>query len=497
MRKRSVLKDTIQMTAIQFVLECLMLLLNAWMTRRVGAAAVGTMALAGSFFNLAAMAAGGNAMLCASRFVSEELGRENGSAVGMLRHGVCFCFLLCVPVTLGILRFAPWLSVRFLQTEGMEQVVRMMAMLLPLGSISACLKGYFNAVCHVTITAFCDIAEFLLRGILIVTLLLHNPGADAVQVCTYLVISMIVGNVFTGITLLLIYRKHREKGSGTCSVGFRTYIRLAVPVAFGGCLTAVLSTANDALIPVTLRQFGDSSQRALQQFGTFEGIVIPVLFFPSTILCALSGILIPEIARANAAGNRQRVQWLTEKVVQLTLIFSVLIAAILLQYGDMIGHQMDGGSLSGRMIQILAPVVPFIYLEIVLEALIKGMGKQNFSSLNYLAEYVIRICVVLICIPLFGFFGIVASYYSSNVFGNCNRLRMAFRTAGLRFRGMILLGKPLFAALFGFSVARIPSIFLPDFLGKAVSLLLGAGLYLLVLWLLRGDKKGQYLVKAV
>ena len=40
----------------------------------------------------------------------------------------------------------------------------------------------------------------------------------------------------------------------------------------------------------------------------------------------------------------------------------------------------------------------------------------------------IRICVVLICIPLFGFYGIVASYYTSNVFGNCNRLRMAVKT---------------------------------------------------------------------
>lgn len=76
MRRRSVIRDTIQMTVIQFFLECLALLFNAWMTRRVGAATVGTLALAGSFFNLAAMVAGGNAMLCASRFVSEELGKS-------------------------------------------------------------------------------------------------------------------------------------------------------------------------------------------------------------------------------------------------------------------------------------------------------------------------------------------------------------------------------------------------------------------------------------
>lgn len=43
------------------------------------------------------------------------------------------------------------------------------------------------------------------------------------------------------------------------------------------------------------------------------------------------------------------------------------------------------------------------------------MGQQSFSSLNYLAEYTIRIAIVLVCIPKFGFYGIVLSYYASNV----------------------------------------------------------------------------------
>ena len=260
-------------------------------------------------------------------------------------------------------------------------------------------------------------------------------------------------------------------------------------MALGGCLTAALSTANDTLIPITLRQSGDSASRALEQFGTFEGVVIPVLFFPSTMLCALSGILIPEIARANAAGNQRRVCQLTERVIQLTLIFAILIAAILLKFGGRVGYWMDGGTLSGKMIRILAPVVPFIYLEIVLEALLKGMGKQNFSSLNYLAEYVIRICVVLIFIPLFGFYGIVASYYTSNVFGNCNRLRMAAKTANMPFHPGKLLGKPLFAVVFSFAVAALPELFCPALRECAVGMVLFLGialpLYVLVFWLLR------------
>ena len=197
----------------------------------------------------------------------------------------------------------------------MAHAVRLMALLLPLGSLSACLKGYFNAVCRVTVTAACDVAEFLLRAGILTGLLLWRGDTRPEQVCTDLVCSMACGTLFTAVTLTVLYFQKREPCGGTCSLSLWRYIRLAVPVAVGGCLTAGLSTANDALIPVTLRQFGDSASNALRQFGTFEGIVIPVLFFPSTILCALSGILIPEVARANAAGNRERVCRLTEQVI--------------------------------------------------------------------------------------------------------------------------------------------------------------------------------------
>ena len=112
-------------------------------------------------------------------------------------------------------------------------------------------------------------------------------------------------------------------------------------------------------------------------------VLHPVLFFPSTILCALSGILITEAARATAANNQAHLQRLTKAVIQKTLQLSIFIAAGLLLYGNLIGTLLDGGALAGHLIRLLAPVVPFIYLEIVLEALLKGMGQQSFSSHNF------------------------------------------------------------------------------------------------------------------
>lgn len=200
----------------------------------------------------------------------------------------------------------------------------------------------------------------------------------------------------------------------------------------GGIITSALSSTNDALIPITLRQYGDSVSDALSRLGVFDAIVIHTLFFPSVVLCSMSRIIVSESARAAAAGNSERIRSISKRLIDYTLVFAIFAAAVLMKFGSEIGNLIGGGELAGRMISVMSPVIPFIYLEIILEALIKGMGLQGFSSLNYLAEYAVRISVVLIFIPRFGFYGIAASYYASNIMGNCSRLVKAIRHTGIK-----------------------------------------------------------------
>ena len=97
----------------------------------------------------------------------------------------------------------------------------------------------------------------------------------------------------------------------------------------------------------------------------------------------------------------------------------------------------------------------------------------------------IRISVVLICIPIWGFYGIVLSYYMSNVFGNCNRLRVTLKITGWKHGMMRSAGKMLFAVCFAFQVTELLMRCLPiapNSLPYAAGFLLMAGcLYLFVL----------------
>lgn len=452
MQERSILKDTIKLTAVQFSLDIISLGVNLWLTHTAGSAAVGMTALVGAFFNLASMAAGGSGYLCASRFVSEEIGKKSGNPEGVLGYVILMSILLGIPGSCIITGFSPVIAEKFFHSSEMAVPVCILAAVLPFGGIAAAMKGWCNAVCRVKIAAFCDAAEFSVRIAILAVCIIETGANDTKNLCTALALSMAAGTAVSLTVLVIDFLTHRIRSANKTTIKFSVYIRLAMPVIFSGCLCSALSTANDALIPVTLRQSGSTAEAALAQFGIFEAVVIPVLFFPTAVLCVLAGILIPEAARAWAGEKKERLRYLAKRSIKFTMYFSLFVSAALLMFGKNIAIILNEEALAGTMLRLLAPVVPFIYLEIILEAIIKGTGKQQFSMLNYLAEYAVRISVVLIFIPLIGFYGIVASYYASNVFGNCMRFVKVCKITGLSPEWKEILIYPLISAAAAFYI---------------------------------------------
>ncbi len=420
-------RDTCILSGIQLLLQGMGLLLNIFLTRRLGGSAVGMVSLIGTFYCLCAVLASGNSFVASSRFVSEEIGREDGNPNRMLRYALLFCLVLSMTVGIGVCLLAPTLAARVLRAPETVTAIRLLAMTLPLAALSACLKGYFHAYRRIMLPAVSDTIEFLLRaGVLAFCVCFLIPQGRC-SIFSAIALSMLIGQLSAFLLLFLAYRKNRKPCSNPCRMRPWHYVAAVLPLLCNSYVTSILSSANDALIPLTLKQFGSSTAEALSQFGVFEAILLPALFFPAVALSCLSCILVPELSRERAGHREQQVQHLIGTVLQQTLAFSAYIVLLLLLFGDEIGVLIGGDAFAGRMLTLLAPVVPFIYLEIVLEGILRGLGRQNFSSVNYIAEYLIRISVLLVCVPMFGFYGMIASYYASNVVGNIVRFFMVFR----------------------------------------------------------------------
>ncbi len=484
--RSKIFRDTAVMTIMQIFLDSASLVLNSFITRQLGAAAIGTLTLIGSFLGLAGIVSSGNAYLCSSRMISEEIGKRNGNPEKILWHGVKLCLILCTLVSAVIVIFAEPVSRQFFHSTKGTAVIRKIPVVLFTGAVGACLKGYFNANRKTTLTAVCDTAEFIVKSVMIVILTLTRKSSDESAVFSIMTTAVITGNSVSFAMLFFMFLKNKQRRFNECSVSFQEYIRFAVSIMFGGVLTAVLSSTNDAVIPYCLRQYGNSPEKALGSFGVFEAIVIPSIFFPSVVLCSMSGIIVRETARAKAENNILRIKSLAERLVGYTLVFSVFTSAVLMRFGNSVGELLGGNAESGKLITVIAPVIPFIYLEIVLEAVIKGTGQQTFSTLNYLAEYVIRIAVVLIFVPHFALYGVVASYYTSNVFGNCSRLLRIIKTADMKFRWFTYVIMPVVYSFLTMSATGILLKPLSHYADKlpyiAVFIILWGTLYAFFIW---------------
>ena len=138
--KNRLIKDTVLLTFMQLFLDTSALLLNVFITRQLGAEAIGILSLTGSFLGLAGILSNGNAFLCTSRLVSEEMGKNNSNPNGILAHGIKLCLMLSVTVSAVLFVFAEPLSSKFFSGASIEEAIKFIPLALVSGAISSCFK---------------------------------------------------------------------------------------------------------------------------------------------------------------------------------------------------------------------------------------------------------------------------------------------------------------------------------------------------------------------
>ncbi|NLP26888.1 MAG: oligosaccharide flippase family protein [Clostridiales bacterium] len=502
MGKNSIAKDTIILTAIQIFLQTLSLLLNIFITRNLGSSTVGIASLIYTFYGFAAVISTGNIFISTSRFVSEEISRETGNPQKIFLYAIFFCISLSISVSSIIFIFSNFLGSQVLKNPNTIYAIKIISFCLPLSALSSCIKGYFHAYRKILIPSASEALEFFIRSGIISFLAVFMVKSDKMSIFSAIAISILISEILGCLFLIISFLKSKvnENTSNKASISFLRFIRLTIPIILNSYIISILSSTNEALLPLTLKQFGNSTNLALSQYGIFEAIILPTIFFPSVVLCCLSCILVPEISRERVANNHLKVSSLIEKTLKQTFIFSIFIVIIMFTYGKDIGIMLSGDAFSGNAIVVLAPVIPFIYLEIILEGILRGLGKHSFSTLNYLVEYIIRISVLLICVPLIGFYGIIISYFASNIICNISRIVIITKTTNYIFDSVDLVLVPAFSAIITWQLGAIfkkiiPISILPTIIEIAIYSIVTGIIYIFINKVIASIKQNQSVVK--
>jgi len=411
------------MTITAFILRGLGVFLRVYLSKKIGAEGMGLYQLILSVYMLAATFATAGVSTAAIQVVNDEITKGTKQTVlKSFKKTLCIC--ICWGLILAILLYnlADFIGKSWINDVRTIPSLKLTIFALPFMAATSCIKGYFIAYRRVSIPSEAQILEQIVRLALIFFIIDYfiPYGIDAA--CVAIIIGDVISEMSSCTYSYLAYRKEKKRHGNEylarnqkTSPVLRKVIKTAGPVALNKYLNTILRTFENILIPETLTKFSSSREKALEQFGLLKGMAMPVLFFPSSLLTAFSTLLIPEMAEAKALGRESTVREIANKTFKISILVSIVIAGIFFIFAYELAEIIYGNLEIGHIIKVLAPIVPFMYLETVVMGILQGLNQQIHSLKYNIFDSIIRISLIYAFVPSKGMNGFLLIMILSNI----------------------------------------------------------------------------------
>ncbi|MDR1217836.1 MAG: oligosaccharide flippase family protein [Oscillospiraceae bacterium] len=457
-RVRKMLLNTALLTAAAFLMRSVGMAFQVYLSKMIGAAGIGLYSLIMSVSALAATVALSGIRFTATRLVAMELGRGSRDGVRAVMRKCLIYALTCGAAAAAALWFgADVIGERWIGDARTVLPLRVLSLSLPAFSLTAVLSGYFTAVGHIIKPTVSQAVEQVVR-IAAAVFALKVYGVENLSVsCSIIVAGGVIGELASFFIHLVMYLREGRGAApdaGEHAGLTRRILVTAVPLALSAYARVALTTVQNLLIPRGLRKHGASSETALAGYGMIQGMVFPVITFPSAIFYSLAELLVPELTDAQVQGDDARISALVNNTLRFAMLFALCAAAVLFRFSDELGRALYGSADAGRLIRSLAPLVPVMYLDSVTDGMLRGLGQQMHSMRYNVLDSLISLALVYYLLPIYAVRGYIFMIYFTDLFNFALSIRRLALVARVRVTAADAL-KSLFCALGAVDVAML------------------------------------------
>ncbi|OJU16147.1 MAG: hypothetical protein BGN88_03345 [Clostridiales bacterium 43-6] len=443
MRKRTFLINALILTATAFLLRAIDIYFRVFLSDKIGTEGMGLFQLIFTIYALAITFATSNLSLSVTRMVAEEAGKGNSTKPILHKS---FKISLLFSISAGILLFcmSDFIGIALLHDERTILSLKTLSFCLPFIAASSCLNGYFIAKRKAVKSAASQIFEQIIQIIIVLFTLNFFVGKGLEYACFAICLGATVAELASFLFSFLLYLFEKKETAKTHHVGMiRRIFGICLPMALSSYLRMGLMTTENLLIPIGLMKSGSSRHVALSQFGIIKAMVFPVMFFPAAFLSSFSSLLIPEISEAYALSEQKRLNYTIERALQITMIFSILVTGIFLFFSSELSKAIYGNYDTAFYLKILSPLIPLMYLDSIVDSILKGMNQQVGLLKINVFDSVTRIIFIFFLIPAFGIYGLIIVLFYSNILNPMLSLLKLIKVSQLRPSYTNLLFKPI------------------------------------------------------
>ncbi|MDO5603238.1 MAG: polysaccharide biosynthesis protein [Oscillospiraceae bacterium] len=430
-----------------------------------------------------------------SRFTASYMavGDEKG-ALRILQTGLSLSLFFAFLCVLVLRLFARPVSVIFLQESRCEDLLKIIAFILPFAAIHSCINGYYFGLKQTGIPAVSQFIEQLVR--ITATWLLWKICLEkGIAVTPALAVTSLV--IEEGISSLFCIIAVSCKAGSSRFFSFRSFfsfhrhgkdlLLLSAPLTLNRVILNLLQSIEALCIPGRLRLYGLSVSESLSVYGVLTGMTLPLLLFPSAITMSLSTMLLPAVSEAQASHNSKKIASTVQKTVSGCLILGIFCTGLFFFWGKDLGRFLFRNNLCGSFLLTLSFICPFLYLSGTLSSILNGLGKTSSVFRNNLLCISVRIAFLYFLIPVFGIQGFLWGFLVSQlllVFFHFHTLK---QECTFQLDAFSILLKPAAAILLAYGISCILRVLLLS-ASEPLSLLASIGaygifyLFFLILW---------------
>ena len=430
-RKLPIFYSALLLTGVNLLLRFVSTSFQVYLSGRIGAAGIGLLQLVLSVGALAMTAGIAGVRTATMYLTAEELGKKRNGNVTWVLSG-CFLYSIFCSGIVGALLyfFAPPIAAGWVGDIRTVAAIRLYAGFLPVYCLTGVMTGYFTAANRIGTLAAVEVAEQALSMAITMLILIAWGGKSPTRACQSVILGSGIGVCMT--LCCLIYFRIREKpNAGNRIPVTRRLMETAVPLALADNLKAGISTTENLMVPKRLSLYAGVSD-PLAAFGTVCGMVFPVLMFPAAILFGLAELLIPELARCNAAGSKKRIEYLVKRSLRVAFLYGCVFGGLEFLLAKPLCLGLYKSVDAGIHLQRYALMIPMLYCDAITDAMTKGLGQQKACVRYNIITSSMDVALLFLLLPRYGMLGYLQSFFITHLLNFILSLRRLLKITGLR-----------------------------------------------------------------
>ena len=407
-KDKQLAKNTALLTAASLFMRFTGMLWQLWLASRIGESGIGLFQLVLSVSGLASTFAVSGIRFTSTRLASEELGVRNKNGVRQAMR-CCFAYADFFGLSAALILCLVSEPVGFLWLMDARTVapLRILAVGLPFLALSSVIYGYFTAAGRVWKGVCVQIFRELITILATMLLLRGYQRGDLEQACRCITAGSTLADAAGFVILLIVFlrdmKTHGMRRAAPVSASMTgRMLNISLPLALTSYARSGLSTLQHLLVPKGLRSSGLSSAEALAGYGVIQGMALPVVLFPSCLMVALAELIVPKLTEAQVSGRNKEIRHITAELLHKSFVFSAGIAFIMAALGDSLGIVLYDSESAGDYIQLFSVIVPIMYMDMITDGCLKGLGEMMFCMIVNIADAGLSALLVWLMLPRWG-----------------------------------------------------------------------------------------------